>query len=54
MASLYTHKAANIRKTWLLMTVFFLAVMGIGWLVSYAYDTPTFLYVAVFLSIAMK
>ena len=54
MASLYTHKSANIRKTWALMTTFFLIVMGIGWLVSYAYGNPGILWIAVAISIVMN
>ena len=54
MATLYTHKARNIRKTWLLMTSFFILVIVVGWLISYAMDTPVILYIAVFLSIFMN
>src|SRR3989338_3526403 len=54
MKSLYTHKSANIRKTWTLMTAFFLIVMGIGWLVSYAYGNPGILWIAVAISIVMN
>jgi len=54
MATLYTHKASNIRKTWLLMTSFFILVIVVGWLISYAMGTPFILYIAVFLSIFMN
>ncbi len=54
MATLYTHKAANIRKTWLLMAVFFGVVIGIGWVFSQAYANPAILYVAVIFSIFMN
>lgn len=54
MASLYTYKSSNIRKTWLLMTGFFLIVIALGWLVTQAYGNPVFLYVAVFISIVMN
>ncbi|MBU6310567.1 M48 family metallopeptidase [Patescibacteria group bacterium] len=54
MATLYSQADANVRKTWFLMTTFFIAVIGIGWALSYAFDNPGILYIAVFLSIAMN
>lgn len=54
MATLYTHKTANIRKTWFLLTGFLLFIIGVGWLFSYALDSPAVLYVAVALSVAMS
>lgn len=38
MATLYTHRAENIRATWLLFGAFVVLIAGIGWVVSYAYD----------------
>lgn len=54
MPNLYQHKDSNIRKTWLLLTVFLVIVVGLGWLFSYAYNTPEILYFAVFLSFVMN
>lgn len=54
MASLYTQQGKNIRRTWFLMTVFFLLVMLVGWLVSAYLDEPAFLWVAVAFSIFMN
>lgn len=54
MATLYTHKSKNIRKTWLLMTVFFGIVIAIGWVFSQVYGSPAILYVAVLLSVLMN
>lgn len=54
MATLYTQQSKNIRKTWLLMAVFFGVVIGIGWIFSQLYSSPAILYIAVFLSIAMN
>lgn len=54
MASIYTHKDSNVRKTWLLMAVFFGIVIGIGWIFSQIYGNPSILYLAVFLSIIMN
>lgn len=54
MTNLYQHKDSNIRKTWLLVTVFLLFIIGFGWIISYAYQAPEILYFAVFLSIGMN
>ncbi len=52
--TLYTQKSANIRKTWLLMSVFFGAVIAIGWAFSQVYNNPGILYFAVIFSIVMN
>ena len=49
--TLYTDSDSNARKTWLLMTIFFVAVIGIGWVFSRAMDSPVILYIAVGFSI---
>lgn len=54
MASLYTNQSRNIAKTWLLMSGFFLLVIGIGWVVSYYFGNPAILWVAVGFSIVMN
>ncbi|MDQ5922588.1 MAG: heat shock protein HtpX [Patescibacteria group bacterium] len=54
MATLYTHQSQNITKTWLLMTVFFGVVIGLGWFVSYYYGDPSILYFFVLFSIVMN
>lgn len=54
MATLYTHQAANIRKTWFLMTVFLLVVIAVGWAVSWYYDSPVLLVGAVVFAVAMN
>jgi heat shock protein HtpX len=38
--TLYDHKDQNIRKTWVLMTVFIAVVVGIAWVFSYTLDSP--------------
>ncbi|MEK7560892.1 MAG: M48 family metallopeptidase [Patescibacteria group bacterium] len=53
-ANLYTHEASNIRKTWLLMAVFFGVVIGIGWVFSRIYANPAILSFAVVLSVIMN
>jgi heat shock protein HtpX len=54
MATLYTHQESNILKTWLLVSLFFGLVIGLGWFVSYIYNQPAILYVAVLFSIVMN
>ena len=52
--NLYTHKDSNIRKTWLLLGLFFVLIIGLGFLFSRAYNTPEILYFAVGLSLFMN
>lgn len=54
MVNLYTQKDSNIRKTWLLMTAFFLFIIAFGWLISFVWQAPEILYIAVFLSLIMN
>ena len=54
MTNLYTHQSQNIAKTWFLMSMFFVVVIGIGWFVSYYYGNPSILYFFVLFSIAMN
>ena len=46
MATLYTHKDRNIRKTWLLMAFFLAGVVLLGWFVSLYFGNPAILYSA--------
>lgn len=52
--TLYTHKDANIRKTWFLFTVFLVVVIGIGWFFSYLYQSPVILYGVVAFAVFMN
>lgn len=54
MANLYTHQSQNIAKTWMLMSMFFIVVISIGWFVSYYYNDPSILYFFVLFSIVMN
>lgn len=54
MATLYTHQEQNIWRTWFLMTMFFLLVIAIGWMISWYYQNPLILYIAVIFSIIMN
>ena len=54
MSTLYTQQSANIRRTWLLFTVFLVVVIGIGWAFSRIYGNPSLLYFAVIFSVLMN
>lgn len=52
--SIYTHRDANVRKTWLLVTLFFVFIIGVGWVFAQAAGDPTILYVAIIFSVFMN
>lgn len=52
--TLYTHQSKNIRKTWLLMSLFLIIVVGIGWVFSRVYGDSSFVVVAVVFSLFMN
>lgn len=54
MASLYTQQGKNIRKTWMLMTVFLVMIVGIGYFVAWYLNNPGILYIAVAFSLVMN
>lgn len=54
MASLYTHQAANIRRTWLLMGGFLVFVVAIGYVTAWYLNQPGILWVAVAFSLFMN
>lgn len=54
MATLYTHKDSNIRRTYLFLFLFALFNIFVGYIFSIAMDSIGALYFAVFLSIAMS
>jgi heat shock protein HtpX len=54
MATLYTQQSKNIAKTWLLMSMFFVIVIGIGFFFSQYYRNPNILYFFVIFSIVMN
>lgn len=54
MSNLYTQQSKNINKTWMLMTAFFVVVIGLGWFFSYYYQNPSILYFFVIFSIGMN
>jgi len=54
MASLYTHQSSNIRKTWLLMGVFLVMVIAVGYAAAWMLQSPIILYVAVAFAFLMN
>lgn len=52
--TLYTHQSRNVRKTWFLMSLFFIIIVFLGWFLSVYYGSPDILYFAVFFSIVMN
>ncbi|TAL49186.1 zinc metalloprotease HtpX [Patescibacteria group bacterium] len=54
MASLYRHQSANVRKTWLFVSMFFVFLILLGWVFSRVYGNPTILYFFVFFSVILN
>jgi heat shock protein HtpX len=54
MATIYTEQSKNVTKTWLLMTIFFVVIIGFGWFFSIYYGNPDILYFFVVFSILMN
>ncbi|MBU1091545.1 M48 family metallopeptidase [Patescibacteria group bacterium] len=52
--NLYTHKESNIRRTWFLFFVFFVVIIGIGWVFSQIYGNPVILVFFVLFSVGMS
>lgn len=52
--SLYSHQSENIRKTWLIFSLFFIVVIGLAWVFTQIYGNPFILYFAVGFSIFMS
>src|SRR3989338_4569204 len=53
-SNLYTHQEQNIAKTWALMAMFALIVIGLGWAVSWYFYEPGILVVAVIFAVMMN
>jgi len=54
MATIYTHASANMRKTWLLVSLMFVLIIGIFWVFSYAYQNPVILWFGVIFSLLLN
>jgi len=52
--TLYTQQGKNVRRTWLLMTSFFIIVIAIGFIFARIYGNPNILYFFVAFSIIMN
>ena len=54
MATLYTHQGQNVRKTWMLMSIFLIIVIGLGFVFAQMYGNPNILYIFVIFSVGMN
>jgi len=54
MATLYTHAESNIRKTWFLITMFLVLIIGLGWVFARVWNNPIILIAAVLYSVLMS
>lgn len=54
MATLYTQQSSNVRKTWMLMTGFLVAIVAIGYAASWYLGDPSIIYIAFFFALAMN
>ncbi len=54
MATLYTQQSKNIRKTWLLMSVFLVVVIAIGYFLNWYYGDPSLMYLAIIFAVVMN
>ena len=54
MATLYDVAESNIRKTFLLISIFLLMIIFLGWILSYLFRTTILLWIAVIYSILMS
>jgi len=54
MVTLYTHQGQNIRKTWMLMSIFLIIVIGLGFVFAQMYQNPNILYLFVIFSVVMN
>jgi heat shock protein HtpX len=52
--TLYTQAESNVRKTWFLITAFLVLVILLGWSLSYIFESPIILYMAVIISVVMS
>ncbi|HTH93201.1 MAG TPA: M48 family metallopeptidase [Candidatus Paceibacterota bacterium] len=54
MATIYTHRTENVEKTWLLVAVFLAVVVGLGYFLSYVYNSPGILDIAIVFAVIMN
>ena len=51
MATIWTHKDSNIRKTWFLITIFLVLISTVGYVFSRVFGNPGILLFAVIFSV---
>ena len=54
MASLYRQQSRNVRRTFFLMGLFLMVVIGIAWFAAWHFQTPIILYIVVGIAIAVN
>jgi len=54
MPTIYTNAESNIRKTWMLISVFLVIIIGFGWIFSQVFQNPAILIYAVIFSLLMN
>lgn len=54
MSTLYTQQSRNVSRTWLLMGLFLAVIGAIGWFISYYYQNPGILAVALVFALVMN
>lgn len=54
MATLYTEQTKNVRKTWVLLALFLVVVIGMGWVFAQVWGEPLILYGAIIFAILMN
>ena len=52
--TLYNQSESNIRKTWALVSVFLVIIIGLGWVFSQYFQNPVILVYAVIFSLLMN
>jgi len=52
--TIYTQIDSNIRRTWILFSLFLIIVIGLGWFLSYYFNEQAVLFIAVFISVFMS
>ncbi len=51
---IYHEQSSNVAKTWVLMILFLIVIIVIGWTFSVVYDSPGILYFAIMFSLVMN
>ncbi len=54
MPTIYTNAESNIRKTWMLVSVFLVIIVGFGWIFSNVFRNPVILIYAIVFSVVMN